>query len=330
MGYNSFLNDMAALMRRRREDQGKRHSLFEGVSELNVGSVFEIPPSDLQFVNTASLNAFGQPSRILEVVGDDALGEMICVSIQHETILDTQRSATVVTGVTDRVEGPLTGIVEFGAGSGLSKFEFDITTPVIFPGLIRFFGPGFDQFADLQESTRTNGVLLTLPASSMRVFVRNDANAPFLINLPITPVSFNTFKEPAKVRVHATYGRRTTQAKLTRTYPICLAQTNNGAGPTVGLAADNHIVFGLPTYASKVYFPRQPLNTTTLSVRFIQTNLNTFNGVAGGPFTRGPFIVAAGSIGGIDIEPYDSLIEISVPTGGTSVDNMLVRFDLAI
>jgi hypothetical protein len=330
MGYNSFLNDMAELTRRRREDQGKRHSLFEGVSELNVGSVFDVPPSDIQFADTGSLNAFGQPTRVLEVVGDDALGEMICVSLQHETILDTQRGATVLAGVRDRVEGPLVGTVEFGAGSGLSTFEFDITTPVIFPGLIRFFGPGFDQSADLQESRRTNGVLLTLPASSMRVYVRNDANAPFMINLPDTPKSFNTFKDPAKVRVHATYGRRTTQAKLTRSYPICLAQTNNGAGPTISFAANQHLVFGLPTYASKVWFPRQPLNTTTLSVSFIQTNLNNINGLAGGPFVRGPFIVAAGSTGGIDIEPYDSFLDISVPAGGTSIDNMLVRFDLAI
>jgi hypothetical protein len=184
MGFQSFLNDMSDLMRRRKEDIGKRQSLFEGLGPGNVGNVFEISPSQAQFANTYNTNAYGEPVRVLEVVGEDMLGEMICVSIQQETVLDNaEEIAQDIQN--DTVEGPLVGIAEFGAGAGLGFVEFDIPTPVIDPGFVNISnGNGVDaySFSDkLLPGKRINGVLLTLPASSLRIYVRNDANVPYLI-----------------------------------------------------------------------------------------------------------------------------------------------------
>lgn len=341
MSYQSFMRDMAALLRRKKEDIGKRQSLFQDVSPGNVGNVFDVPPSDAQFANTYDNGAYGIPIRILEIVGDDALGEMICVSIQQERILDDAESVFVGN---DTVEGPLVGMVEFGAGSGLSAFEFDIPTPIVSPGFINV------RNANSQDATtnwddklfpfrRLNGVLLSLPASSMRVFVRNDANAPYLIQgggtagpppvfSSLPAVSLNTFKRAAKVRVHATYGRRPYPHTLTRTIPICFSEIFSGnQGPTAPFEAlqDNAITIMIPPYAHKVYFPRFPVQASSLSVNFFQSPLRSATGSA----FRGNITVPVGDEGPLDIYPLDSFIQVR-NMGPNTIENFSLVFELKI
>lgn len=342
LGYQSFMRDLAALVRRKAQDVG-RSSLFENVSPGNVGNVFEIGPSPPEFQNAASQAAFGRPVRVLEVVGEDALGEMLCVSIQQETVSDRIVQSTgqfPIPGLNDILEGPLVGIVEFGAGAGISTFEFDIPAPRSFPGLIDQFAGGVAgrNLTDLSVARRVGGVMLTLPASSMRIFIRNDANAPFLININNisqnppsagnSPISINALnKQPALVRVHATYGRRPFQAYLTRSYPVCLAQTTNGAGPTTGFFAQTSMTISIPPYARRVFFPRYPLSDTSLQVQFTQAQITAT--AASMMFTQN-FVVPAGSIGGLDIQPFDTHIRFTNPLGGTTIENMFVVFELAI
>jgi hypothetical protein len=324
-GFQSFLTDMAAYMRRKKEDTG-RVSLFEKVSPGNVGNVFNILPSNI--VDSASPESFGQPVRVLEIAGEDALGEMICVSIQQESLINIGNSSNLI------VEGPLVGIVEFGAGAGLSNFEFDIPAPVIFPGKVQQDANSKDLFI----SRKNNGVLLTLPASSMRVFVRNDGSAPYLIDLSTSPTSINRFyviaagphtpnlnPQPAIVRVHATYGRRPFQSSLTRSYPIC--HSDNG-GPTGGFTPGTVMFIGIPAYAKRVLFPRSPLTTTTLQVVTFQGQIT--GGGATTNASTGNFTIPAGSLGPVELSPLDTFIRITNPANAPNIMDMSVVFELGI
>lgn len=337
MGFQSFLNDMAALLRRKKEDVGRRQSLFENVSPGNVGNVFDVSPSNPQFANTFSEDAYGIPVRVLDITGDDALGEIICVSLQQERTIDNAGVNQMDGATADTVAGPLIGIVEFGAGAGIATFEFDIPSPVLTPGFIETFNSGFpgtgQAFDDLLIGRRVNGTLLSLPASSLRVFVRNDANAPYIIqggqgsNRPA--ISLNTFKDPGKIRVHATYGRRPFPMKLTRTIPICFSRGfDGGGGPTGPFAVSpglNFVRITIPPYAASVRFPREPLQSTTLSVHFSQSSLRSVATV----YHRGNYIIAPGDEGPIDIDPLDTFIEIS-NVGTTDIDNLSLVFELRI
>lgn len=323
-GFQSFMNDMAAYLRRKKEDTG-RVSLFEKVSPGNVGNVFQIPVSNV--VDSASLQSFGQPVRVLEVTGEDHLGEMICVSIQQESLLNIGNDRNLV------VEGPLVGIVEFGAGAGLSNFEFDIPAPVIFPGQVIQGVESTDMFV----SRKNNGVLLTLPASSLRVFIRNDGAAPYLIDLATTPLSMNRYyvindlgeanleAQPAIVRVHATYGRRPFQSNLTRSYPVC--HQDNG-GPTASIPPNTTFFIGIPAYAKRVFFPRSPLTVTSLQVTIFQGQIT--GGGANSNSLHGSYTVPAGSNGPIELTPFDTIIRFTNPIGAPAITELSVVFELGI
>lgn len=310
-GFQSFLTDMAALLRRKAEDVG-RISLFEKVSPGNVGNVFSIPPSPV--INTFSLASFGTPVRVLEISGEDVLGEMICVSVQQESILNLGNGS-----LSDFIlEGPLVGIVEYGAGAGLATFEFDIPAPVIFPGLV---GYSAGVFGNLQPArAKTNAILLTLPASSLRVYVRNDAAAPYLISEE-APVSLNqtylaNSPRDATVRVHATYGRRPNQSILTRSYPIC----NSTLTPQ--LAADEFVEIQIPPFAKRVRFPRAPLQSTDLDITIIQTQLvNTAHGI---------YNVPINSVGPIELTPYDTILRVTNGSAATAITYLSVVFELGV
>ena len=300
---------------------GRKWSLFEDVSPGNVGNVFEIAPSATQDNTLAS---FGQLVRVLEVRGDDSLGEMICVSIQQETTVFVADSSAPRYDS----EGPLVGRVEFGAGSGLSTFEFDIPAPRTFPGIPNVFQIAGSGTLNLAVAPRNNGVLLTLPASSLRVFVRNDANAPYIINASGGPsVPLNGFnKAPGKIRVHATYGRRTTQAKLTRTYPVC---HNSDGGTTNTFDQQSQIDMAIPTYARVVTFPRFPLDTSSLIVNFFASNI--IGPGSADLFFAGPYAVPTASIGSIEIPTWASLMRVTNPgEGSAQIQELSFDFDLGI
>lgn len=305
-------------------EQTRRVSIFEDVSPGNVGNVFEIPVSNSG--PNAGVNSYGSPVRVLEITGEDRLGEMICVSIQQELVLERAFSLTG----SGFPEGPLVGIVEFGAGAGRAIIEFDIPGPTTAPGNLIFYSPfpSSTSTNTLTVAPVTNGVLLSLPASSMRVFVRNDALAPYLINAALNNPSNNTLNNrnllPGIVRVHATYGTRPMLSRLTRTYPIC----SNGGLYTNPILAGEGMRIGIPPYAKRVSFPRTgglslPNIMPPLNVQFVNLALP-----GGFPF-RGTITIPAGQDGDLPVFPYESAIDFVNP-GPDSIDDMVVVFELGI
>lgn len=319
----------------------KKTSLFEGKSPGNVGNVFEVSPDgEVSSGSVASksfnngLGSYGTPVRVLEIVGEDDLGEMICVSLQQESEIDAGFTRGI--GATLFPEGPCVGMVEFGAGAGLSFLEFDIPTPTITPGNVTYPNPDVPGVLtiSLPVYKRDNGILLTLPASSKRVLVRNDALAPYLVN----PTSANSGLNgnnagAAKIRVHATYGRRVAQAKLTRSIPICNG-SGGGASPTPnGLINTESVTFGIPPYAVRAWFPRNPNDTagiiagTTLMVNINQSGLGRANQVS----SRGPYLIPLGSEGPLEIHPLDTVMILTNNSpGGVNIEDLTVVFELGI
>lgn len=323
-----------------RLDRSKKTSLFEGKSPGNVGNVFEISPDgEVSSGSVASkgfnngLASYGTPVRVLEIVGDDDLGETICVSLQQESEIDA--GFTDGTGATFFPEGPCVGMVEFGAGAGLSFLEFDIPTPTIAPGNVTYPNPDVPGILSISLPVykRDNGILLTLPASSQRVLVRNDALAPYLINPRSANSGLNANNAgAAKIRVHATYGRRPAQAKLTRSIPICNS-SGGGSAPTGNFINGSTIIFGIPPYAVRAWFPRDPNDTegiiagTSLSVLINDSALGRNNQVA----SRGPYHIPLGSDGPIEIFPLDTVMHITNNSpGGQNIGDLTVVFELAI
>ncbi len=299
----------------------RRRSLFEGVASGNVGNVFQISPAE---ATGALLNSYGRPVRVLEIAGSDDLGGMLCVSLQQESDIN----AGFILGGTQFPEGPLVGSVEWGAGAGLDTLEFDIPAPVTAPGIVVGPGasPGAGTATALPVARRTNGAFLTLPASSMRVFVRNDARAPYLID-PTNPtfgLNLNN-TNPATIRAHATYGRRTTQCRLTRSYPIC---ARSSGAITAGLLPGQSLRIGIPPYARFVSFPRLPLVTGAappLTIEFVSFQI----GQGGNVLFRGNYTIQAGEDGRLEVFPYDTVMDITNP-GPATVADMAVVFELEV
>lgn len=309
-------------------------SLFEGVSPGNVGNVFSISPDgEVGEGSVASrgfnngLASYGVPVRVLEITGDDSLGEMICISLQQESEID--QGFTLGNAPSFYPEGPMVGMVEFGAGAGLSFLEFDIPSPTIAPGNVIYPNPDApgSLAISLPVFKRDNGILLTLPASSKRVLVRNDAKAPYMVNPTTANSGLNENNPgPGKIRVHATYGRRPAQAKLTRSIPICNG-SGGGTAPTPnGLIVTTTVQFGIPPFATRVWFPRNPLLTTSMSVIINQTGLGRGAQVG----TRGPITIPAGSEGPLELFPYDTYIQITNTSVGVNIADMVCVFELAI
>lgn len=244
MAYTQFFSRI--LSRGRKKLRVASDGLLADQESLNLGTLFSIPPA---VDGTSGVNKLGNPVRLLNIEGSDADGESIIVTIQQEVALLEPTAMPV--------PGPLIGIVEFGSGSGFARIEFDIPSPV--------GGPAPNFAVNAAQSTapsvfipqKNNQVTLVLPASSIRVFARNDAQTGFFIDFNGTTVnnvqtSRNT---PGTVRVHAAYGHANmVRERVRRQYFIA------GGGATLQPppAPDNSIIIGIPAYAKRVFFPRNP------------------------------------------------------------------------
>lgn len=266
---------------------------------LNLGTLFEIKPKP---DGVLGLNKFGDPVRILNIEGSDADSETILITLQNEAVFLNQSGIPV--------PGPVTGIVEFGTGSGYAKVEFDIPSPVGGPSSNEPVPPGQSTIFIPQKN---NVVTLCLPASSIRVFARNDSQIGVLNSFDTTTINDSAVSRntPAMIRVHAAYGKANmVREKVVRTYFLV-----GTSGSPFGVGAN--LFVGLPAFAKRVSFPRisvqQPLEITFSS--YYQSS------------AVGIVTVPANDYSYYDIPPHARTLQISNP-GPTVISQLAAVFEL--
>lgn len=258
--------------------------LLADQASLNLGTLFRVSPAQAGLTGAQKL---GREVRLLNIEGDDADGETIMITLQQEvTLLQASPQA---------VPGPLIGVVEFGSGSGLARIEFDIPSPVGGPAP-NFSNPAA-QTPDIFIPQKNNVVTLVLPASSLRVLARNDARTGFLLNFNGSTINMDTAKMPAQVRIHAAYGKSNMiRERLHRIYYI--------AGGGDSLAIGSTVAIGVPAYARRVFFPRNPANQP------IDIFLQDYYGGGYSLYT-----LPGDSFESIPILPHTNAIQITNPAG---------------
>jgi hypothetical protein len=195
------------------------------VAELNAGASFSVPPSPTP----------GQPGnlvRILDLHADSKEGRVITVTMSQQP---------VTTG--NFTSGPVRGIIEFGNGGAISTVEFDIPPPDC---LGSFTQPGI-----LSLFFKNSGVSLSVPAGSLRVYARNDANAGF-IQVPLPNVIGSLAGDTPNVFAHASYNAVFGAVAPTRT--VYLAPPQGVPFPNTST-----LVCDVPPFATAVRFMRGPI-----------------------------------------------------------------------
>lgn len=195
------------------------------VAELNAGSSAIVSPG-------VPVGFPGNPVRLLDLHADSSQGQVVTVTMSQQLQTNDMMASY-----------PIRGIIEFGNGGATSTVEFDIPPPdplaaIGIPTLIPLTFP-------------KSGVALSVPAGSIRIYARNDSNAPFLLGAGTigsggvtTPGA--TFIDPI-VFAHVAYNSVFGSVPPTRT--IYLA----GNGNTLG--AGNGTTFAdIPPFATGVRF----------------------------------------------------------------------------
>jgi hypothetical protein len=156
-----------------------------------------------------------------------------------------------------------------------------------------------------------SGVSLCVPASSVRVYARNDNNIGLVWQPNVIIGSDSEEDRDPTVNASVCYGEVFGANKhLKRTVYI----VDSGVPMTVGGFA----TIGIPPFAKSVRFPRQSM-ATTLGVTFVTIFGTTF----------GVYPIAVGSDGPLEIPPGSTTILIS-NTSAITISDLAAVFDLAI
>jgi hypothetical protein len=230
--------------------------------ELNLGQSAKIARPAVAEV------AMGDPVRLLDLRGDSEVAEVFTVCM-GATLNDPEAFAV---DATHQITGPLTGIVEFGNGSGQARVEFDIPPPSRFP-----FNPvaaGVPGVYRRYSLAWRSGVSLAVPASAIRVMARNDNNMPVLTSPAtiygvsnvgdIDPVVF------AFASRFGTYG--STSRNLRKSVLVGSLQVNESTA--------DYCPIGIPAFAKQCVLHRTDPALTALQLSFYTAGgilLSTYN-----------------------------------------------------
>ncbi len=306
MAYTQFVKKNIEKLRK------KVRQAYDGLlsdqEALNLGTLFNVPGAQ---EGNSGLLKFGQPVRLINIEGEDADSETIEITLQQEVV--------VLRPTNVPVPGPVIGIVEFGTGSGFAKIEFDIPSPVGAPASNLETGPLSDDRIFIPQ--KSNAVTLILPASSIRVFARNDALTGFLLDFNGTTLGTAVSRRiPAQVRVHVAYGKANMIRE--RVYrQLFIAGGSGGAITMPAGGAGSSITIGLPAYAKRVAFPRAPIDQT-VQVRF----LDYYSTLSAG---TGTIDIPPDNYDFIDIPPHTAAIFIANPgTNPAAFTDLSAIFEL--
>lgn len=233
--------------------------------------------------------------RILDLRSDSNLAQYATISF---SVLPTVENADVNTDAPNRA-GPLLGIIEFGNGSGFSRVEVDIQRSASpYNGGSNAFGLSYNIGDPRTYFSPPGGVSISVPASSLRVFARNDGNLrpcpnSRLLNEPIVAA---TISPTAKVMAHVAYGLRGIYEGATRT--VWLIKTGTVAVSPAGFFS------AIPPFARTLVIHRNPTATMGISYQFVVSQNAT-----GGNLVYQQETIPAGTVSPV----------IQIPHGATSI-----------
>lgn len=259
-----------------------RSTLLSNLGELNMGQTAVLPDNGGVFIGE------GELIRLLDVQapsGKDAIVATIAMSV---FVADGRIDATRYP--------PFLGIIEFGQGASVQRIEFDLPGPNI---------QGANLRSDPPLNTYDNGVALSVPGSSFRVFARNNQDAESVLGgfgitpTPLEPITYEG-------RAHIVPYPVGTNSLLKRSAYITGALQTMAAAATATLA--------VPPYAKKLRVFREPF-TATLDVV-----LSVPNGTVTIP-------IAASDLGEIELPSGLKNIDITNTSVG-AIDSVVAQFDV--
>lgn len=275
-------------------------NILEGVAELNLGQTARLLPS-------VNFDAAGNPVAVIGQPGEEVqLALLPDIPDSGRPQVVTFHLATFTPELGLNPNGIPIGIVEFsGGGAKLGRIEFDI--PISRP-----FPPNWNITTAARRGLN-NGVSVTVPMGGGKVLARNDANINFVTdpNVAVTGGLSGNIEVSAHVVRYPKFNR------LQRTVFVA------GAGAT--LADATAVAFGIPNYASRVRFPRNPMSSV------LEVTVASLGG-SGSVYT-----IPAGSLAPtpdlnpLEIFPDDFTMTVrNVTGGGVAVNSLRAVFDLAV
>lgn len=242
----------------------------------------------------------GDEQKIIDVNGHDSKSQLMTVCV-YSGLIDKESGGLPVVG-------PIIGRIDYGSGGGSFGFEFDIPTPAAL-------------LNDGDTDKTVFGALhISVPASRVAVFARNDANAGMnIVEEVVGPPVIGRFPDRS-AGVGAFIGYSIKDSRIYRT--LIWAVPDKAAAPVdlAGeLAAGATRTIPIPACSRRVTFPRTPL-AMTLDVAIASSYSGASHGI---------YAIAAGSQGLIELTPFDSFLTVT-NTGASPITTGAARFELEI
>lgn len=194
------------------------------------------------------------PPRLLSLDALSSRGRMVSVVLTSRFATQDIPNPPFGNTIASGIGGPIVGIVEFGNGNVFTRVEVDVPMGRL------FINPDFS----VSRTSEDGGTVLSVPAGTLRVYARNDANlipsniagvnsgVSFGGAIPDSaPIAFGP--RPTFVQAHVDYYTRTSIRGPTRTVYVYVSP-----GAAQVLAAGS-AVFEIPPFARAVRILRTPM-----------------------------------------------------------------------
>lgn len=255
----------------------------------------------------------GKFVKLLNVNTDDGKPIMVNINLRAEYSLsgplvspDGHTVATPAQG-NPQVGSPLVARIRWGVGGSYQVLDFDLPPPRQSATLTLPYQQQLSTVGELGD-----GVSICLSGSSFEVQVRCDGNAQSVVaatNGTLTGILGNP-TSPAKVLAFITPGTGANVGPIRRDVVIA-----NSFGPS--LAVGQSVIIPVPSFARKIWFPRVPSDTTTLSYASRDGQLSL----------QRNFNVPVGMEGPFEAYGWEQLATIT-NTSAVAVQNLAVSFDV--
>jgi len=291
----------------------KSRSLLDA-TELNLGVSAPIP-SIPPYGVTGDVY-ISQPIKLLDLTATSSRARTVTVVM-----------TTYANGTDDPsfIQCPVTGIVEYGSGSSIARVEFDLQWPSPYPFVQQRAGDSYVANYNLLKpyNTATRGaVALSVQASSVRVFARNDKSFPWVYPavysgqlLPLTGGGSVVPQVTAFVAYGESFG---SNSRLYRTLPLALSLVSDNNAVSTDTS---EVIFPIPPFAKTFYILRQPYDTA-LRLKYARR-------ISGVDVYEHDLVLGSGENGPFLIPP--SFDKIWLKNVGTrDIDRMSILFELTL